>query len=211
MSNTKSEPLVITSQTFKDAFDNLDITNNIDDVKAAFGQLTLDELRVHVGEQYFNGENTSIEQFYNAFMPEFLKVIAENTDDVEAVIDWLYDQNVNSCDAEDYLDFLSEEADNIFSDLRLSLNDSFLAISELRNAYNDIVRGGLTFEGFVAVAENNFEDYIREEGLSFGVCQHEYQEYFNWEAFADASRTDYSMVDIEASNGLGYSGTLYVR
>lgn len=211
MYGQKSEPLVITNNSFIDAFDNLDITNNLTDVQAAFGQLTLEALRSHVGEQYLNGENVSTERFYNEFMPEFLKILDEHSDDVEAVINWLYDQEKDVCDVQDYLDFLSEKADDIFADLRLDLNSSFLAISELKNAYNNIVCGGLTFEGFVAVAENDFEDYMKEEGLSLGVVQDSYQEYFDWEKFADAARIDYSGVDIEASNSLNYSGTLLVR
>ena len=206
-----SEPVVITSDSFIRAFADLDITNNLTDVQAAFSELTLEALRSHVGEQYLNGENVSTERFYNEFMPEFLKILDEHSDDVEAVINWLYDQEKDVCDVQDYLDFLSEKADDIFADLRLDLNSSFLAISELKDAYNKIVCGGRTFEGFVAVAEEDFEDYMRDKGLSIGVCQREYQQYFNWEAFADDSRIDYSMVDIEASNALGYSGTLLVR
>lgn len=194
--------LVFTDNSFFQTFNDLDMTNYLTEIKAEFATIQLSQIKALVSDIYLNDENVSIEKFHNEFFPLFLSRMSEG---FTSVADFLDEENF-----EDYFEFLQEEAHVLFKETGDYLVSDLSKISELATAFVAI-RFTHSSSDFVAIAENDFEDYIREYVLELGWVNQGMESYVDWEKYANAAQVDYKSATISASNTLNYSGDVFVR
>src|SRR5690606_30978722 len=110
----------------------------------------------------------------------------------------------------DYFEFLSEVAQSLFEDTAEYIANDLEKVAELAKAFNEICFAASSSD-FVAIAEKDFEDYIREYALELGLVSSSMESYVNWESYANDVRIDYKATSISAEKTLNYSGGVLIR
>lgn len=197
-----SQQQVFTDDSFSRAFADLDIVSYLEEIKAEFAAIPMSAFQSILTDCYLNEETVSLENFYNEFFPTLLSRMSE---DFISVADLLEDENF-----EDYFDFLSGIGHTLFKDTGKYLEEDLEKVAELIKAFNTI-RFTASSTNFVAIADEDFEDYSRDCAFDFGFLDHKMEIYVDWEKYANDCRIDYKTETISAELTLNYSGDVLIR
>lgn len=191
-------------------FADLEIVNYSTDLAVAVATTAWRDFEEAVQDNLLQGQGTSLDDMLKNFLPDLLKLIINK----DFIALYKFISGHQDSDVEDYLQYLQEVGDKLWPEIGFDVQSAVNDLLELYNLYKTLdeeVGYFSSVDAMLFIAEDHFDDYIKEYALSLDVVSSENQNYFDWESYANAARIDYKSVRVEAENNFSYSGDLLYR